>query len=293
MANADRKARFRKEQEKTSEELKNANNFEESDRIKTVFMPTFTDQEERELRFVPAKAAFEWYMKNDEGYFEGDVLPYRKVGKHFIKGRGGIAPTPCLAFHNKEACPACEECEELRSSGDADNTEQAKDMRLQHKYTWIFNWVNAPEKFVDVPLVWEVGLKQHNQFLGLMGNTRAPEFDHPFEGASVFVKRIGAKGDSNTFYETDYEKDDSYMFVNDDGEFDYERAEAFIKKLPDIETYGDPFLNYEETKAIVYGDSLIDVLKARNDAPEEPKEEPKEEEKPSEGRSSRSRRGRR
>ena len=287
MANTDRKARFRQEQEKTSEELKNAGTFED-DRIKAIFMPTFADQEERELRIVTAKKAFEWYMKNDEGYFEEDVLPYRKIGKHFNVGAKGT-PLPCLAFHNKEACPACEECEELKK-GDEDNVEQAKEMRLQQKYVWIFQWVDAPKALIDVPLIWEVGLKQHNQFLGLMGNTRAPEFDHPFEGASVFIKRIGKKGDSNTFYETDYEKEEALMFVNDDGEFDYERAEAFLAKLVDIEEYGNPFLSYEETKAIVYGESLIDVLKARNGAPDKAEDEP-EEEKPE--RSSRSRRGRR
>ena len=293
MARKSRKDLYKQEQEKVAEEIANAENFEESDFITPVYMPTFANMEERELRVVPAKEALQWYLENDEGYFEEDVFPYKKVGKHFKVGRSGSI-MPCLNFHLNEPCPVCEENEELKSTGDEDNAEQAKEMRLQRKYAWIFKWVDAPDEFVDVPLVWEVGLKQHNQFLGLLSNTRAPEFDHPFEGASIFVKRIGKKGSAQTYYETDYEKDGACpMFVDADGEFDYETAEAFMEKLPDIVTFGNPFLNYDETKKVVFGSSITDVLKARNNSSESANKEPENDEPSREGRSARTSRRRR
>jgi len=114
-----------------------------------------------------------------------------------------------------------------------------------------------------------------------LANPKVPDLDHVFAGTDIEVIRSGAKGyDKTTYAIDDVREGESYLYTNEDGDFDYERAERLLEVLPDVTEYGAPFLSYDETKAVMEGDSFKDVFAARNENGEVAEETPKEEEKP-------------
>jgi len=261
----------RKRYEEMVEQSKASGGFEE--RVKLNYL-TFKDKETKILRILPVPEALAWYLENDEGEYTKDAFPVGEFFKHWKVGPNK-AQLSCLSKHNNEPCPVCELIEELKGTGDKDDKEYASDMWASGRYAWFA--IDRADCEDEKWFVWEVSNTVSSTLLSKLSNAKIPELDHVFEGTDIEVTRHGAKGDRKTKYEIDDVREVSFLYTNDKGEFDYERAEKLLDKLADAREYSSPFLNYDETKAVMQGEGIKDVLKARNSDNEE---EPEATEKP-------------
>ena len=270
----------RKRCEELKEQSKGGGDFE--DRVKMNYM-TLADKETKILRVIPIPAALKWYLENDDGEYEEDAFPYGEFFKHWRVGPNKVS-LPCLSKHNNEACPVCELIAELKGTGDPDDKKYGSDMWASTRFVWfvIDREDDAPdEEGREKWFVWEVSNTVNEQLMSKLANPKVPDLDHVFAGTDIEVIRSGAKGyDKTTYAIDDVREGESYLYTNEDGDFDYERAERLLEVLPDVTEYGAPFLSYDETKAVMEGDSFKDVFAARNENGEVAEETPKEEEKP-------------
>jgi hypothetical protein len=265
-------------------EKKRAEGGFESDYIKIDILPKFEDKEKRTLRILPTKDALQFYLdnsENEDAIFADECIATTEICNHFNVG-SRRQPVACLNFFNNEPCPVCEENDELYKTGDSDDKKLSEEMRRSFSHVYFVIWREHEDhaKPEDAEKIWayHTNATVDTRLTGMFGNPKIPFLDGVFEGTDIEVTRIGT-GMKGTNYTVDDTREQSFLFTNEDGDFDYEAADRLVAKLPDIFEYGKPFLNYEETKAVLLGSSIKEVVKERHadDAPAEKKEEPKKE----------------
>jgi hypothetical protein len=250
---------------KEKEEFDNRDN-SDSNYIKVDWLPSgknWKDKEKRTLRILPARDVLQFYLDNaddDEAEYENESIPMQELRTHFNVGsQNGICS--CLSYWNNEPCPVCEEIEELKSTGEEDDKKEADSMWPKRRFARFVLWREHSEP--NKVWLWECNWSTDTDIVALYNNTKVPDPDLIFDGTDIEVTREGAAGNSKTTYRVEDVREESMMVVDEDGEFDWEAAEEILANLPDIFEHGKPFLDYEETKMVVEGYSVKDVVAMR------------------------------
>jgi len=230
--------------------------------VKIDRLPSWKDKEKRILRILPSKAALQFYLdsEDEDAEFEDEAMPYQELRTHFKVGSQNQI-CACLNFWNDEDCPVCEEIAALKETGDKKDKYTANDMWASQRFARFVLWKNSDEP--KKVWLWECSKTVDTDVMALYMDTRIPDPDLLFEGTDIEVTRHGM-GQKDTTYRVSDTREVSFMVTTEDGEFDWEAAEEINNVLPDIFEHGKPFLNYEETKLLVEGSTLQDVIALRN-----------------------------
>lgn len=204
----------------------------------TTYDPSAADREKEELDKVFGAKILKFKVGRNIVRIlppaEGRDTPFELIWMHFVDVTYQDKPIvfPCPRRMANRPCPVCSKGEEMRTSGDPNQTERAK--KLFPKRQWYANAIDRKQIEEGVQLI-AVGKEIMNQLVAIRKTFAEDglDFTHPYDGYDIIVERTGT-GMEDTEYTSSARAKPSPLGDDD------EQMQAWIDGMVDLKAKALP-----------------------------------------------------